>query len=119
MSGGRNRSPADGDQKGQENDEDKMPRRGHWTRVRRFAGRPWQRRAADEWFVLGEKVLKATDPSTEIKAEAGKFWKEDIKKTKISVEGADVEISKVVLHWKGQGRHHHECRSREGGRTNG
>ena len=58
--------------------------------------------SADEWFVLSEKVVKTTDPSTEIKAEAGKMWKEDIKKTKISVEGADVEITKVVLRWKGR-----------------
>jgi hypothetical protein len=58
--------------------------------------------SADEWFVLSEKVVKTMDPSTEIKAEAGKMWKEDIKKTKISVEGADVEITKVVLRWKGR-----------------
>ena len=58
--------------------------------------------AKDEWFVLSEKVVKTMDPSTEIKAEAGKMWKEDIKKTKISVEGADVEITKVVLRWKGR-----------------
>jgi hypothetical protein len=56
--------------------------------------------SADEWFVLREQVVKTMDPSTEIKAEAGKMWKEDIKKTKISVEGADVEITKVVLRWK-------------------
>ena len=55
--------------------------------------------AKDEWFVLGEKTIKSTDPSAEIKAEEGKMWKEDVKKTKISVEGADVEITKVVLHW--------------------
>ena len=55
--------------------------------------------SADQWFVLSEKVVKTMDPSTEIKAEAGKMWKEDIKKTKISVEGADVEITKVVLRW--------------------
>ena len=55
--------------------------------------------SADEWFVLSEKPIKSMDPSTEIKAEAGKFWKEDIKKTKITAEGADVEITKVVLHW--------------------
>jgi len=42
------------------------------------------------------------DPNTEIKAEAGKMWKEDIKKAKISVEGGDVEITKVVLRWKGR-----------------
>jgi hypothetical protein len=58
--------------------------------------------AADQWFVLSEKVLKTMDPSTDIKAEAGKMWKEDIKKAKISVEGADVEITKVVLRWKGR-----------------
>ena len=58
--------------------------------------------SADQWFVLSEKVVKTMDPSTEIKAEAGKMWKEDIKKTKISVEGADVEITKVVLRWKGK-----------------
>ena len=58
--------------------------------------------SADQWFVLGEKVVKTMDPSTDIKAEEGKMWKEDIKKTKISVEGADVEITKVVLRWKGR-----------------
>jgi hypothetical protein len=58
--------------------------------------------AADQWFVLSEKVLKSTDPSTEIKAEEGKTWKEDIKKTKLSVEGADVEITNVVFRWKGR-----------------
>ena len=58
--------------------------------------------AADEWFVLGEKVIKTMDPSADIKAEEGKMWKEDIKKTKITAEGADVEITKVVLRWKGK-----------------
>jgi hypothetical protein len=57
-------------------------------------------RAADQWFVMGEKVIKSTDPSAEITAEGDKWLKEDIKKTKLSVEGADVEITKVVLHWK-------------------
>ena len=56
---------------------------------------------ADKWFLLSEKAIKATDPGAEIKAEEGKMWKEDIKKTKISVEGADVEITNVVFHWKG------------------
>ena len=56
-------------------------------------------RAADQWFVMSEKLISANDPSTTITAEEGKWKKEDIKKTKISVEGADVEITKVVLHW--------------------
>ena len=58
--------------------------------------------SADDWFVMGEKVIKSMDPNAEIKAEAGKMWKEDIKRTKITVEGADVEITKVVLRWKGR-----------------
>jgi hypothetical protein len=55
--------------------------------------------AADEWFVIGERTITSANPSMEIKAEAGKFLKEDIKKTKITVEGADVEITKIDLKW--------------------
>ena len=56
-------------------------------------------RAADQWSVMGEKAIKATDPSVEITAEGDKWFKEDIKKTKLSVEGADVQMIKVVLGW--------------------
>ena len=55
-------------------------------------------RAADQWFVLGEKTLKSTDPSAEIKSEGGR-WEKDVKQVKLSVEGADVQITKLVLHW--------------------
>jgi len=55
--------------------------------------------ADDEWFVIGQRTIKATDASAEVTAEKGKWLKEDIKKAKISIEGADVEITKVVLHW--------------------
>jgi len=55
--------------------------------------------AKDEWFVLGEQTIKSTDPSVRIAAEEGKWKKEDVKDVKLSVEGADVDISKVVLHW--------------------
>ena len=55
--------------------------------------------AKDEWFVLSEQTIKATDPSVRITAEDAKWIKEDVKDVKISVEGADVEITKVVLHW--------------------
>ena len=57
--------------------------------------------AKDTWILLGEKAIKSTDPSTELKAEEGKTWKEDVKRAKLSVEGADVEITNVVFHWKG------------------
>jgi len=56
--------------------------------------------AKDEWFVLSEQTVKDTDPSVRITAEEGKWLKEDVKDVRISVEGADVEINKVVLHWK-------------------
>ena len=55
--------------------------------------------AKDEWFVLGEQTIKATDPSVRITAEDAKWIKEDVKDVRLSVEGADVDISKVVLHW--------------------
>ena len=53
---------------------------------------------ADEWFVLSEKAIKAVDQGVEIESEGGR-WAKDIKQTKMSVEGADVEITKVVLRW--------------------
>jgi hypothetical protein len=55
-------------------------------------------RAANEWFVLGEQAIKSADSSVEIKSQGGRREK-DIKQMKISVEGADVEIAKVVLKW--------------------
>ena len=55
-------------------------------------------RAADEWFVLSEQALKATDPSAEIKSSGGRMDK-DVKKIKFSAEGADVEVTNAVLHW--------------------
>ncbi len=54
--------------------------------------------AADEWFVLSERALKSADPSAEIKSEGGR-WAKDIKQVKLSVEGADVEVTKLVLSW--------------------
>ena len=56
--------------------------------------------AKDEWFLLTEQTVKDTDPSVRITAEEGKWLKEDVKDVKISVEGADVDLNKVVLHWK-------------------
>ena len=55
--------------------------------------------AKDQWFVLTEQTIKSSDPSVRITAEDAKWIKEDVKDVKISVEGADVQISKVVLHW--------------------
>ena len=55
--------------------------------------------AKDEWFVLGEQTIKNTDPSVRITAEEGKWIKEDVKDVRLSVEGADVDINTVILHW--------------------
>ena len=54
--------------------------------------------AADKWFVLGEQAIKSADPSVTIKS-VGNRWENDIKEVKLSVEGADVEITDAVLHW--------------------
>ena len=54
--------------------------------------------AADEWFVLGEQTIKATDPSASIKSE-GNRWDKDVKQVKLSAEGADVQITNLVLNW--------------------
>ena len=55
-------------------------------------------RAGDEWFVMGEQTINSTDPSVEIKTE-GSRWKKDVKRVKLSVEGADVQMIMVVLGW--------------------
>ena len=53
---------------------------------------------AAEWFVMGEQALKSADSSAEIKSQGGR-WKKDVKQVRLSVEGADVQILKVVLGW--------------------
>lgn len=55
-------------------------------------------RAADEWFVLGQQALKSADSSAEIKSQGGR-WQKDVKQVKLAVEGADVQITNVVLGW--------------------
>jgi hypothetical protein len=55
-------------------------------------------RAADEWFVLGQQAIKSTDTGAEIKSQGNRRQK-DVKQVKLSVEGADVQIEKVVLKW--------------------
>ena len=55
-------------------------------------------RAADKWFVLGEQTIKAVDQGVDIKAH-GSRWTRKVKQVKLSVEGADVDLSKVLLKW--------------------
>jgi hypothetical protein len=67
-----------------------------------LAGAVGSSRAADEWFVLAEKTINSADQGVDIKSEGGR-WSKDVKKTKISVDGADVEIVKIILHWDNRG----------------
>jgi len=53
---------------------------------------------ADQWFVLAQQSIKSVDPSVAIKSEGGR-WHKDVKQVKLSAEGADVEITNLVLHW--------------------
>ena len=52
----------------------------------------------NKWFVMGEQTISSANPSVEIKT-TGSRWKKDVKKVKLSVEGADVQMIKVVLSW--------------------
>ena len=47
---------------------------------------------------MGEQSIKSADPSVEIKTQGGR-WKKDVKQVKLSVEGADVEITSAVFGW--------------------
>ena len=55
-------------------------------------------RAADEWFVLSEQQIKAVDQGVDIKSQGGR-WEKDVKQVRMSVEGADVQVTKAVLGW--------------------
>lgn len=63
-----------------------------------FIGATGSARAADKWFVLGQQTLQSADPSAEIKSTGGR-WEKDVKQVKVSADGADVQITSLVLHW--------------------
>ena len=48
--------------------------------------------------MLAEQTLKSADNGAEIKSQGGR-WEKDVKQVKMSAEGADVELQKVVLSW--------------------
>ncbi len=54
--------------------------------------------AADAWFVLSQQTVKSADPSVAIKSQGGR-WDKDVKQVKLSVEGADVQVTALTLHW--------------------
>ena len=61
-------------------------------------GVPGSAISADKWFVFGEQSIETANPSATIKSEGGR-WDKDVKQVKISVEGADVTVTKLVLSW--------------------
>ena len=76
------------------------------------------RAADDKWFVLGQTTIKSTDPSASIKSE-GSRWDKDVKQVKLSVEGADMQVANVVLHWDDrEDDAFDQCRRRQVGGTN-
>ena len=88
-----------GDQKGKRNENQNPHCNGSFLgRVRRSPGHSRELQAAEEWFVLGEQTIKSTDPSVNINS-GGNRWNTDVKWVKLTAEGADVQIEKVVLHW--------------------
>lgn len=57
---------------------------------------------ADEWFVLSESTINSADQGVELKSD-GNRWAKDVKQVKISVEGADVDITKLTYRWENRG----------------
>jgi len=53
---------------------------------------------AAEWFVLSEQTIKSVDQGVKVESE-GNRWEKKIEQAKLSVEGADVEITEAVFHW--------------------
>lgn len=53
---------------------------------------------AADWFMLSQGTLKAANPSMEIRS-PGSASDKNIEQVKFSVEGADVEVTSIVLHW--------------------
>ena len=54
--------------------------------------------SAADWFVLSQGTLKSANPSMEIK-NLGTASDKNIEEVKFSVEGADVEVTSIVMHW--------------------
>ena len=52
--------------------------------------------------VLSEQLIKAVDQGVEIKSEGGRREK-DVKQVRLSVDGADVQITKAVPGWDNRG----------------
>jgi hypothetical protein len=55
--------------------------------------------ASDEWFTLGERTIKAVDQGVDIET-AGLAVNRRVKKVKIRVEQADVEITRLLLRYQ-------------------
>ena len=63
-----------------------------------WIGAPGAVRAEDQWTVMAEQTVKSADQGAEIKPSGGRRDR-NVKAVKVSVDGADVNIKKLVLHW--------------------
>ena len=63
-----------------------------------FMGAPKAAQAEDQWTVLAEQTLKSADQGAQLKSSGGRR-DQNVKEVKVSVDGADVNIRKLVLHW--------------------
>lgn len=54
--------------------------------------------AEDEWSVIAEQTIKSADQGAEVESSGGRR-DQNVKEVKVSVDGADVNIKKLVLHW--------------------
>jgi hypothetical protein len=83
---------------------EKMIRKFFWVSVfvAMFAlliGTEGRVQAADEWFTLGERTIKAVDQGVDIESD-GLAVNRRVKKIRLRVEQADVEITKLVLRYR-------------------
>jgi hypothetical protein len=62
-----------------------------------FMGAP-SVQAEEEWTVVAEHTIRSADQGAEIESSGGRR-DQNVKEVKVSVEGADVNIKKLVLHW--------------------
>jgi hypothetical protein len=67
-----------------------------------FMGAQTAAQAEDEWAVLAEQTIKAADQGAELKSSGGQR-DQNVKEVKVSVDGADVNIKKLVLHFDNAG----------------
>ena len=63
-----------------------------------FMGAQRSAQAEEQWSVLAEQTIKSADQGAQVASSGGRR-DQNVKEVKVSVDGADVNIKKLVLHW--------------------